>query len=227
MATFYALFAHDARGRRSSPTSATTSPAGWPALRRPAPTSSARSGRPASRHATGGSTWHRSPCLGLCERAPAALFTVAGDRAPERSRPPRSTRSAWCGGSRRTSAPTARPTGPSRHAAPTPERSDRRSRRPATRGPPPARPRVGRVDPTSLDDYRASRRLRGARPGRSRWAARRSIAEVTASKLLGRGGAAFPTGRKWERRRPASPLSRTTSSATPTSRSPARSRTAS
>src|SRR5438552_17864468 len=23
-------------------------------------------------------TWHRSPCLGLCERAPAAFFTVAG-----------------------------------------------------------------------------------------------------------------------------------------------------
>ena len=25
-------------------------------------------------------TWHRSPCLGLCERAPAAFFTVAGAR---------------------------------------------------------------------------------------------------------------------------------------------------
>ena len=33
------------------------------------------------------------------------------------------------------------------------------------------------------------------------------IAEVTASKLVGRGGAAFPTGRKWEavRTQPARP----------------------
>ena len=30
-------------------------------------------------------TWHRSPCLGLCERAPAALFTFAGDRPLEQA----------------------------------------------------------------------------------------------------------------------------------------------
>src|SRR5262245_33274990 len=30
-----------------------------------------------------GATWHRSPCLGLCDRAPAALFTIAGER-PQR-----------------------------------------------------------------------------------------------------------------------------------------------
>ena len=34
-------------------------------------------------------------------------------------------------------------------------------------------------------------------PGRSSSAPEAVIAEVTASKLLGRGGAAFPTGRKW------------------------------
>jgi NADH-quinone oxidoreductase subunit F len=56
--------------------------------------------------------------------------------------------------------------------------------------------RVGVVDPLSLDDYRAH----------GGYAALRTalelgpdgvIAEVTASKLLGRGGAAFPTGLKW------------------------------
>jgi NADH-quinone oxidoreductase subunit F len=56
--------------------------------------------------------------------------------------------------------------------------------------------RVGIVDPGSLDDYRAS--------GGYRALARaieigpdRVLEEVTASKLMGRGGAAFPTGRKW------------------------------
>ena len=34
----------------------------------------------------GRATWLRSPCLGLCERAPAALFTIAGET-------PRTTRS--------------------------------------------------------------------------------------------------------------------------------------
>ena len=57
--------------------------------------------------------------------------------------------------------------------------------------------RVGVVDPTSLDAYRAHggyaalRRALSLGPGGV-------IREVTEAKLLGRGGAAFPTGRKWE-----------------------------
>src|SRR6185437_6208999 len=31
----------------------------------------------------GSITWHRSPCLGLCERAPAVLFHQAGEEAAE------------------------------------------------------------------------------------------------------------------------------------------------
>ena len=57
--------------------------------------------------------------------------------------------------------------------------------------------RVGRVDPESLDAYRAS----GGYAALARAldvGAQRVIAEVTASKLFGRGGAAFPTGRKME-----------------------------
>jgi NADH-quinone oxidoreductase subunit F len=56
--------------------------------------------------------------------------------------------------------------------------------------------RVGVSDPTSLADYRAHggylalQRARALGP-------EATIAEVTASKLMGRGGAAFPTGRKW------------------------------
>ncbi len=56
--------------------------------------------------------------------------------------------------------------------------------------------RVGVVDPTSLDSYRAA----GGYAALARaieLGPEAVIAEVTASKLLGRGGAAFPTGRKW------------------------------
>ena len=56
--------------------------------------------------------------------------------------------------------------------------------------------RVGVVDPASLEDYRAdggyAALARALEIGPDA-----VIAEVTASKLMGRGGAAFPTGRKW------------------------------
>jgi NADH-quinone oxidoreductase subunit F len=57
--------------------------------------------------------------------------------------------------------------------------------------------RVGVVDPESIDSYRehggysALRRAKELGPGGV-------IGEVTEAKLLGRGGAAFPTGRKWD-----------------------------
>ncbi|HYB94504.1 MAG TPA: NADH-ubiquinone oxidoreductase-F iron-sulfur binding region domain-containing protein [Vicinamibacterales bacterium] len=57
--------------------------------------------------------------------------------------------------------------------------------------------RIGRVDPSSLDEYRRhggySALAKAIEMGPAR-----VIAEVTAAKLMGRGGAAFPTGRKWE-----------------------------
>ena len=56
--------------------------------------------------------------------------------------------------------------------------------------------RVGVVDPGSLDDYRAH----GGYAALTRaieMGPEAVIAEVTASRLVGRGGAAFPTGRKW------------------------------
>ena len=43
-----------------------------------------RSVGPAASH-HGSAAWHRSPCLGLCEQAPAAFVTVAGSKLVEQS----------------------------------------------------------------------------------------------------------------------------------------------
>jgi len=57
--------------------------------------------------------------------------------------------------------------------------------------------RVGRIDPASIDDYRAHggyETLRRALALEGSWVVR----EVSASRLVGRGGAAFPSGKKWD-----------------------------
>ncbi|MHB8460427.1 MAG: NAD(P)H-dependent oxidoreductase subunit E [Candidatus Limnocylindrales bacterium] len=129
------------------------------------------------------STWLRSPCLGLCERAPAALFTIAGEA-------PRAFEAAPVD----AIGIAARLRGASRARGP---EADVRAIVPQA-GAPALRllVRVGRIDPSSLADYRAS----GGYEGLSRAleiGPGATIEEVTAARLLGRGGAAFPTGRKW------------------------------
>jgi NADH-quinone oxidoreductase subunit F len=122
--------------------------------------------------------WLRSPCLGLCERAPAALITSAGEQARVVSAAPVDAAGVVArldGG--------ATPRRPVR----IPQQGDGSLR---------LLRRVGVVDPSSLDDYRAYGGY-AALPRAIEMGAEAVIAEVTASKLMGRGGAAFPTGRKW------------------------------
>ncbi|MGH7618196.1 MAG: complex I 51 kDa subunit family protein, partial [Gemmatimonadaceae bacterium] len=57
--------------------------------------------------------------------------------------------------------------------------------------------RIGRVDPTSIAAYQATGGFDALRKAFDIGAAA-VIKEVTDSKLMGRGGAAFPTGRKWD-----------------------------
>jgi NADH-quinone oxidoreductase subunit F len=134
----------------------------------------------------GRATWLRSPCLGLCDRAPAAMLTVAGETprtfalAPVDAAEVTAALEAEAGpgtsvGSRRA---------PAAAAAREPRDGLRLLRR------------IGMVDPASLDDYRANGGYR-ALARAFEIGADAVIAEVTASKLMGRGGAAFPTGRKW------------------------------
>jgi len=57
--------------------------------------------------------------------------------------------------------------------------------------------RVGVVDPESLDSYRAAGGFTALRKA-IEMGPKAVIREVTEAKLLGRGGAAFPAGRKWD-----------------------------
>jgi NADH-quinone oxidoreductase subunit F len=126
--------------------------------------------------------WMRSPCLGLCDRAPAAFHSVAGERPSER----------LLGDMTLERAVTVLHGGD-----PGVEGSDR----PAVPqlGDPSLRllKRIGVVDPTNIDAYEHTGGWRALRRALEIGAAA-VVREVTASKLMGRGGAAFPTGRKWE-----------------------------
>ena len=132
--------------------------------------------------------WQRSSCLGLCERAPAAMIVVAGKTPHERVLAPTTAEKV-------SSAITQAVNG---------EFSDEiDSLNSKVSVPQAGQPqlkllrRIGQANPESLDDYKrfggyeALRRAFEVGP-------ERVIQEVIDAKLLGRGGAAFPTGKKWE-----------------------------
>jgi NADH-quinone oxidoreductase subunit F len=99
---------------------------------------------------------HPSPCLGLCERAPASMRTIAGPEPREEQIPP--------------------------EPLPLPQTTGLKLLRRIAEGADPEQP------PT---EFVALARARELGP-------ERVIELVKASPLLGRGGAAFPTGVKWE-----------------------------
>jgi NADH-quinone oxidoreductase subunit F len=127
-----------------------------------------------------GESWSRSPCLGLCDRAPAAFVAITGTDERRVSLAPATVAAIEAS----LAGPPGRPVDDTPLAVPVPDAPLSLLRR------------VGRVDPTSLDAYRAAdgyvALTRALRVGREQ-----VIDEVTASGLVGRGGAAFPTGRKW------------------------------
>jgi NADH-quinone oxidoreductase subunit F len=134
----------------------------------------------------GEATWLPSPCLGQCERAPAVLVTEAGPepRASVRGglRSADDVRGAMAATQAGTNALDIADA-----LALAPQAGGASLRLLA---------RVGTVDPTSLDAYRAAGGYRALATA-IEIGPPAVVDEVTASKLVGRGGAAFPTGRKW------------------------------
>ena len=127
-----------------------------------------------------GATWLRSPCLGQCDRAPAALLTEAGPTPVEREL---------------TAVDAEQVLAILAGATPSPP--------PSTTPPQAGQPelkllrRIGVADPDSLDDYRAHGGYAALRRA-FELGPEGVIREVIDSGIVGRGGAAFPMGRKWD-----------------------------
>ncbi len=130
-------------------------------------------------------TWTRSPCLGMCERAPAVFLQRASADAPTEE--PEHAQIA-------PADTTAVLAGLGGAEIPGPD--------PVVSTPQAGSPglyllgRVGVADPADLDSYRAAGGYAGLRRALAVGPAR-VVDEITVASLTGRGGAAFPTGTKW------------------------------
>ena len=123
--------------------------------------------------------WLPSPCLGQCDRAPAAYVQRAGLADGVLTGIAADSLSGWPNGS----VPTH-----GAGAAPVPQAGQPRLR---------LLGRVGRVNPDSLDSYLAADGFRALERAVEMGPAE-VVTEVKASGLRGRGGAAFPAWIKWE-----------------------------
>ena len=128
-------------------------------------------------------TWLRSPCLGQCDRAPAALVTLAGEQPVEHVLAPVTDADAAIevAGHGSQVAGLDPPASVPRAGAP-----ELRLLR-----------RVGQLSSPGLDDYRAHGGYAALRRALE-LGPEGVIRELKDSGLVGRGGAAFPTGVKWE-----------------------------
>ncbi|MGW0480937.1 NAD(P)H-dependent oxidoreductase subunit E [Nonomuraea sp. NPDC003214] len=132
-----------------------------------------------------GSSWQPSPCLGLCERAPAALAIEAGETPATEVYGP-------FHGDEVTAPASSNGSGPAGWEPPAEAAVPQAGRDGLV-----LLKRIGVVDPASLDAYRATGGYAALRRAFQLGPAG-VIREVLESGLVGRGGAAFPTGRKWD-----------------------------
>ena len=122
-----------------------------------------------------------SPCLGTCERAPSVLVIETGVTVRQEVLAP-ATKTQITELVAGKSAPAEQSIAQAAPQTPDPSLV--------------LLSRIGVVDPFSIDDYVAHSGFTALRKAFA-IGAEKVIDEVTASGLVGRGGAAFPTGRKW------------------------------
>ncbi len=127
---------------------------------------------------------HPSPCLGLCERAPAVFVTDAGEQPSKGVLAPATPVQVrdLVAGAQLPDETAPDVATPQVHV----DRSDLVLLR-----------RVGLVDPSSLHAYRAHDGYLALRRA-IEMGPEAVVREVLESKIMGRGGAAFPAGRKWD-----------------------------
>jgi NADH-quinone oxidoreductase subunit F len=131
-----------------------------------------------------GATWQRSPCLGQCDRGSAVMIQHAGADPARVVLAPADQDQVW------SALSGTRPAQPAPIDQLVPQTAGDRGAFRLLR-------RIGEIDPSSLGSYRAAggyemlRRAVAAGP-------QGVIRELKDAKLLGRGGAAFPTAVKWE-----------------------------
>jgi NADH-quinone oxidoreductase subunit F len=125
-----------------------------------------------------GSNWLRSPCLGLCERAPAALITAAGETPRDSILAPANAGAVQS---------LLRDAADSR----LPEEPDVLDTRLSV-------PQAGHAELRLMRGIASGHAPGGALERAFELGPEGVVREVIASRLLGRGGAAFPAGKKWE-----------------------------
>ncbi len=142
---------------------------------------------PGAPRPTSAARWGRSPCLGLCDQAPAALVTLADVQRPR----------ACAFGAATVARIESALAGDFPVAAPS---------RTGGQGERVQLARAGSAAPASFEAYRDRGGARALQQALERGAPA-VLRELQDGKLVGRGGAAFPTARKWEavRNAPAQP----------------------
>ena len=152
-----------------------------------------RLGPAGSACAEGRATWLRSQCLGLCDRAPAALVGSAGKASRQRVLAPASADAveSLLGDAVAGRMPAEPDTFLAKASAP-------------QAAAPPGGPgqlrllyRISRGGSGDLDGYCRLAGYDGLRKALD-LGPESTLRELFASRLLGRGGAAFPTAKKWE-----------------------------
>ncbi|MBZ5523760.1 MAG: NAD(P)H-dependent oxidoreductase subunit E [Acidobacteriia bacterium] len=136
----------------------------------------------------GRATWQRSACLGLCERAPAALVSAAGKHPAERVLAPAQAAPlvSLIKDATEGRLPKEPDTLDTKLSAPQAGSPQLRLLR-----------RVGTASASEINDYQKRGGYEGLKKALE-IGPEGVIREVAASRLLGRGGAAFPTAKKWE-----------------------------